>query len=103
MLMEIYDASPSPLTAPQRLINISARGSVNPGAGALIAGFVIGGTASKTVLDPGDRPRPRCLRRRRHAGRSGAPGVRQRAGNLISPRISPGATRTSAGANQVAW
>ncbi len=56
VLMEIYDASPSPLTAPQRLINISARGSVSPGAGALIGGFVICGTASKSVLIRGIGP-----------------------------------------------
>ena len=56
VLMEIYDASPSPLSAPQRLINISARGAVSPGAGALIGGFVISGGSTKTVLIRGVGP-----------------------------------------------
>jgi uncharacterized delta-60 repeat protein len=56
VLMEIYDATPSPLSAPQRLVNISARGTVSPGVGALIGGFVIGGSANKTVLIRGIGP-----------------------------------------------
>ena len=56
VLAEIYDASPSPLTDPLRLINISARGSVSPGAGALIGGFVISGSATKSVLIRGIGP-----------------------------------------------
>jgi uncharacterized delta-60 repeat protein len=56
VLTEVYDASPSPATAAQRLINISARGTVSPGAGALIGGFVIQGTSIKTVLIRGIGP-----------------------------------------------
>ncbi|HEY5228914.1 MAG TPA: putative Ig domain-containing protein, partial [Opitutaceae bacterium] len=56
VLAEIYDASPSPLTAAQRLINISTRGTVSPGAGALIGGFVISGTTTKSVLIRGIGP-----------------------------------------------
>jgi uncharacterized delta-60 repeat protein len=56
VLAEIYDASPSPLTAAQRLINISARGTVSPGAGALIGGFVITGNSTKSVLIRGIGP-----------------------------------------------
>ncbi|HZZ20517.1 MAG TPA: putative Ig domain-containing protein [Opitutaceae bacterium] len=56
VLAEIYDASLSPLTAAQRLINISARGFVSPGAGALIGGFVITGPTTKTVLVRGVGP-----------------------------------------------
>jgi hypothetical protein len=52
-LAEIYDATPSgsyvPASSP-RLVNISARVQVGTGGGQLIAGFVIGGTTSKTVL-----------------------------------------------------
>jgi uncharacterized delta-60 repeat protein len=56
VLTEIYDASPTPLTDPQRLINLSARGAVSPGAGALIGGFVVSGSSSKTVLIRGIGP-----------------------------------------------
>jgi len=56
VLTEVYDASPSPLTAAQRLVNISARGSVSPGAGALIGGFVVSGDSAKSVLIRGVGP-----------------------------------------------
>jgi hypothetical protein len=56
VLTEIYDATPSPLTAPQRLINLSARGEVSSGAGALIGGFVISGSSTKSVLIRGIGP-----------------------------------------------
>jgi len=56
VLAEVYDASPSPLTATNRLINISARGTVSPGAGALIGGFVISGSSTKSVLIRGIGP-----------------------------------------------
>ncbi len=50
-LAEIYDASGSDCTASTpRLINVSARAQVGTGDGVLIAGFVIEGTASRTVL-----------------------------------------------------
>jgi hypothetical protein len=51
-LAEVYDATPLggyTATSP-RLINISARTQVGTGGNILIAGFVIGGTTSKTVL-----------------------------------------------------
>ena len=50
-LAEIYDASGTSynITTP-RLINLSARAQVGTGEGVLIAGFVIDGTASRTVL-----------------------------------------------------
>jgi PKD repeat protein len=56
VLAEVYDASASPMTAAQRLINISARGYVSPGAGALIGGFVISGSSLKSVLIRGVGP-----------------------------------------------
>jgi hypothetical protein len=56
VLTEIYDASPTPLTDPERLINLSARGAVSPGAGALIGGFVVSGSSTKTVLIRGIGP-----------------------------------------------
>jgi len=51
-LAEVYDATPAgTLTAlSPRLTNISARVSVGTGGGVLIAGFVVGGTTSETVL-----------------------------------------------------
>jgi hypothetical protein len=51
-LAEIYDATPLGAYAPTspRLINISARVQVGTGGNILIAGFVIGGSTSKTVL-----------------------------------------------------
>ena len=56
VLAEVYDASSAPMTAPQRLTNISTRGTVSPGAGALIGGFVISGTTTKSVLIRGIGP-----------------------------------------------
>jgi uncharacterized delta-60 repeat protein len=55
-LTEVYDASASPMTAPLRLMNISTRGTVSPGAGALIGGFVISGSSMKSVLIRGIGP-----------------------------------------------
>ncbi|MEI7553400.1 MAG: fibronectin type III domain-containing protein, partial [Verrucomicrobiota bacterium] len=50
-LAEIYDASGADGTASTpRLINVSARAQVGTGDGVLIAGFVVEGTASRTVL-----------------------------------------------------
>ncbi|HND62665.1 MAG TPA: hypothetical protein PLB90_14385, partial [Opitutaceae bacterium] len=50
-LAEVYDASAGDTTAAvPRLINISARAPVGTGDGMLIAGFVIAGSASRTVL-----------------------------------------------------
>jgi hypothetical protein len=52
VLAEVYDATPSGTytIASPRLIDISARGEVGTGGNVLIAGFVIGGTTSETVL-----------------------------------------------------
>ena len=52
VLAEIYDATAaSALTAATpRLINVSARAQVGTGANILIAGFVVGGAGTKTVL-----------------------------------------------------
>ena len=57
-LAEIYDATlPSSWTSQTpRLINLSARGESGSGGDILIAGFVIGGTAAKTVLIRGIGP-----------------------------------------------
>lgn len=52
VLAEVYDATPASSYGPAspRLINLSARTQVGTGGNILIAGFVIGGTSSKTVL-----------------------------------------------------
>jgi hypothetical protein len=51
-LAEIYDANSSLAYNPARphLVNISARAQVGTGGNILIAGFVVGGATSKTVL-----------------------------------------------------
>ena len=57
-LAEVYDATPASsytVTSPH-LINISARVQVGTGGNILIAGFVIGGTTSNTVLIRGSGP-----------------------------------------------
>lgn len=51
-LAEVYDATPAGTytTSSPRIVNISARVQVGTGGNILIAGFVIGGSTSKTVL-----------------------------------------------------
>jgi sugar lactone lactonase YvrE len=51
-LAEVYDATPAGSRTPAspRLVNISARTQVGTGSNVLIAGFVIGGSTSKTML-----------------------------------------------------
>jgi hypothetical protein len=51
-LAEVYDATPAGTYTPvsPRLINISARVQVGSGGNVLIAGFVIGGSTSRTIL-----------------------------------------------------
>jgi hypothetical protein len=51
-LAEVYDATPAGTYTPAepRIVNISARVAVGTGGNILIAGFVIGGTTSRTVL-----------------------------------------------------
>jgi hypothetical protein len=55
-LAEIYDASVDPAAEDQRLISIASRGTVTPGDGALIGGFVVTGNAPKTLLIRGVGP-----------------------------------------------
>jgi hypothetical protein len=57
-LGEVYDATPAGtrLPATPRLINLSGRAQVGTGANILIAGFVIGGTTSETLLIRGSGP-----------------------------------------------
>ncbi len=50
VLAEIYDGTGTFTAATPRLINVSARTQVGTGANILIAGFVVGGTGTKTVL-----------------------------------------------------
>ena len=51
-LAEVYDDTPAGTYTPStpRIVNISARVQVGTGGNVLIAGFVIGGSTSKTVL-----------------------------------------------------
>jgi len=51
-LAEVYDATPANTytQASRRLVNISARVQIGTGGNILIAGFVIGGSTSRTVL-----------------------------------------------------
>lgn len=53
VLVEVYDAG----TGATRLANVSARNQVGTGDNILIAGFVIGGNAAKTLLLRGVGPR----------------------------------------------
>jgi hypothetical protein len=55
-LAEIYDASTSPQSEYQRLINISSRGLVDAGDDVLIGGFVVTGNQPKRVLIRGVGP-----------------------------------------------
>jgi hypothetical protein len=55
-LAEIYDASVNPNSEYQRLVNISTRGEVSGGEGALIGGFVVTGNAPKKLLVRGIGP-----------------------------------------------
>jgi len=52
-LVEVYDCQPS---SPARIVNLSARGFVGTGSNALIAGFVVSGDASETLLVRGIGP-----------------------------------------------
>ncbi len=57
-LAEAYDATPAGSRVPTspRLINLSGRALVGTGANVLVAGFVIAGTSSETVLVRGSGP-----------------------------------------------
>jgi hypothetical protein len=54
VLVEVYDADSG--TPSSRFINLSARSQVGTGSNTLIAGFVIGGSGTETVLIRGDGP-----------------------------------------------
>jgi len=54
MLVEVYDTDPSSSTA--KLVNVSARNQVGTGANILISGFVVDGTAARTLLIRGVGP-----------------------------------------------
>jgi hypothetical protein len=56
VLAEIYDASLTAATDPQRLVNISSRGVVDAEGGALIGGFGVTGNAPKRLLVRGIGP-----------------------------------------------
>jgi arylsulfotransferase ASST/Ig-like domain-containing protein len=57
-LAEVYDETPAATFTPSdpHLINVSARAGVGTGANTLVAGFVIGGSTSRTVLIRGSGP-----------------------------------------------
>lgn len=55
-LAEIYDASANPAASYQRLVNISARGTVGTGASVLFGGFVVTGNSPKKLLIRGVGP-----------------------------------------------
>jgi hypothetical protein len=98
VLTEIYDVNPSPLSDLNRLINISARGTVNPGAGALIGGFVVSGSVSENVLIRGVGP---GLAQYGVTGPLADPVLRvyDSGGNLVAENNAWG-TQISAGADQ---
>jgi sugar lactone lactonase YvrE len=49
-LAEVYDADPNIAASPTRLANLSARASVGTASSVLIAGFVVSGAGTETVL-----------------------------------------------------
>jgi hypothetical protein len=55
-IAEVYDADAAFAPTTPRLVNVSGRANVVPGAGNLIAGFVIGGSTDETVLVRGTGP-----------------------------------------------
>lgn len=55
-LAEIYDATVGDRTGKPRIVDISARGSVDSGEGVLIAGFILEGNAPRKVLIRGVGP-----------------------------------------------
>jgi hypothetical protein len=55
-LAEIYDATATPNSDEERLVNISSRGMVESGDGALIGGFVVTGNRPKRMLIRGIGP-----------------------------------------------
>jgi hypothetical protein len=55
-LIEVYDATTAFGSATPRLLSISTRALVNPGAGNLIIGFAVGGSTPRTFLIRGLGP-----------------------------------------------
>jgi polygalacturonase len=55
-MVELYDASGASGFGQPQLVNLSTRAVVGPGANALVAGVVIGGTTGRTVLIRGIGP-----------------------------------------------
>lgn len=55
-IAEIYDASETPNSQYQRLVNISSRGDVAGGESVLVGGFVVSGNSPKRVLIRGIGP-----------------------------------------------
>jgi hypothetical protein len=55
-LAELYDASVDPTALTQKLINVSSRGQVGAGNGALVSGFVVMGSVPKNLLIRGVGP-----------------------------------------------
>jgi hypothetical protein len=57
-LAEVYDETPQGSFTPStpHLVNVSARAAVGTGGNILVAGFVIGGTTSRTMLIRGSGP-----------------------------------------------
>lgn len=98
VLTEIYDVTASPLADPNRLINISARGAVSPGSGALIGGFVVSGSSNETVLVRGVGP---GLTQFGVANALADPVLRvfDAGGNLVASNLSWG-TQVAAGPDQ---
>jgi hypothetical protein len=56
VLIEVYDAASGTQLSTQQLVNISTRGYVDTGDGALITGFVVDGSATQRVLVRGIGP-----------------------------------------------
>ncbi len=55
-LAEVYEAPPGTGLAAPRLVNLSARANAGAGSNVLVAGFVISGATSKTILVRGAGP-----------------------------------------------
>ncbi|MBI5768012.1 MAG: PD40 domain-containing protein [Verrucomicrobia bacterium] len=55
-LMEIYDVDNQAPFSAQKIMNLATRGTVTPGQGLLVAGFVVSGNTSKKLLIRGVGP-----------------------------------------------
>jgi hypothetical protein len=88
-LAEVYDVTANPSSLLPRLVNLSSRGPVNAGTGALVSGFYIGGNAPEQVLIRGIGP---TLAQYGIAGALATPllGVYDSGGNLLAQNQSWG-------------